>query len=122
MCLGENDPYYVDTLKLPELIGVFKGARPCIYHKTQDNHQTTISNYNTIDHCHILQYLDDIYLIGLNLEQPTRLIPEGLDHNELPWRPPSPTSTEKTESDCESHNNIEDEEAALLFQDWSSDY
>ena len=66
-----------------------------------------------------MQYLDDIYLIGLNLEQPTGFIPEVPDHNELPWRPPSPTSTEKMESDCESHYDVKDEEVALLFQDWS---
>ena len=52
--MGENNPYYFDTLELPELIGVFKGACPCIYHETQDNHQTMIPSYNTIDHCHIL--------------------------------------------------------------------
>ena len=108
-------------LRLPELIGVFKGAQPHIYHDTQDNHNSTVPNYNTVDHHCILRYLDDIYLMGLNLEPPTGLILEVPNHNELPWRPPSHTSTEKLESDHDSYNNINDEEAALMFQDWSSD-
>ena len=38
VCLGEYDPYYVDSLTIPTLLGVFQGTKPYIYCDTKNKH------------------------------------------------------------------------------------
>ena len=121
VCLGEYDPYYVDSLTIPMLLGVFQGAKPYIYCNTTNNQTPGIQDYSESDHHPILRYLDDNYHTGPNLETPSGQLPELACYNELPPRPPSPTSTVETVSNRSDSNSVVDEEADQLLEDWSSD-
>ena len=99
VCLGENDPYYIDTISMPALLGLYQGAKPQIYHDTRDNQKPRVHDYDKTDHNCIISYLDDIYHIGLNLEAPSGHLPKIPFHHELPPRPPSPALTDELESE-----------------------
>ena len=55
VCLGENDPYYIDTISMPALLGVYQGAKPHIYHDAQDNQKPRVHDYDETDHHCIIQ-------------------------------------------------------------------
>ena len=93
VCLGEYDPYYVDSLTILTLLGVFQGAKPYLYCDTKNNQTPRVHDYSESDYRRILCYLDDNYHMGLNLETPSGRLPELSFYNELPPIPPSPTST-----------------------------
>ena len=119
VCLGEYDPYYVDSLTIPTLLGVFQGAKPYIYCITTNNQTPQIHNYSESDHHQILHYLDDNYHTGLNLETPSGQLPSLACYSELPPRPPSPTSTVETVSNGSDSHSVIDEKADQLLDDRS---
>ena len=83
VCLGDYDPYYVDSLTIPTLLGVFQGAKPYIYCNTKNNQTPQVRDYSESDHHRILCYLDDNYHTGLNLETLSGQLPELACYNEL---------------------------------------
>ena len=119
VCLGEYDPYYVDSLTIPMLLGVFQGAKPYIYCNTKNNQTPWVHDYSESDHHRILCYLDDNYHTGLNLETPSGQLPELSWYNELPPWPPSPTSTVEVMSNGSDSNSVTNEEVDQLIHDWS---
>ena len=121
VCLGEYDPYYMDSLTIPTLLGAFQGAKPYIYCDTKNSQTPRVHYCSESDHHRILRYLHDNYHMGLNLEAPSGQLPELSFYNELPPIPPSPTSTVETMSNRSNFNSVADEDADQLIHDWSSD-
>ena len=122
LCLGDNDPYYLDSTPFTTHCGVYQGTKPHIYHDPTDNKKTWVYKSDEEDDQCALHYLGGAPLVNNVHDTPINLVPElNADDGASPPRPPSHQQLLDLTSDDTDTDSAPDYNIALLLQDWDID-
>ena len=89
-CLGDNDPYYLDSTLFTTHCGVYQGVKPHIYQDPRDNKKPQVYESDEGDDRHALHYLSGVPLIINNHDAPINVMPDLNADGAFPPKPPSP--------------------------------
>ena len=122
LCLGDNNPYYLDYAPFTTHCGVYQGAKPHIYHDPRDNKKPWVYESDEEDDRCALHYLDCVPLIVNDHDASINLMPDlNADDGASPPRPPSPLQLPNLPIDATDTHSAPDYDIALLLQDWDID-
>ena len=110
ICLGENDPYYSDTIGMPELLGVYQGAKPNIYLYPSTNQKPRIHDYDGTSKCHVTHSLNDIISYRVTTKMCLQVFSPGISPPIEPSQTtPSPDVVDEIESgsNCDSNTTTD---------------